>query len=125
MIQLPAKLEGGGVFRVHLDTPHRRLFVEVASDVEVDIAVVTEEQFRAFDESEFGDDADIDWVEQVRQYDFECRRLPRGKQYLLIWNSHQEGPATVAYKITAVDDSAPPYPGDVRAPGQRSPQPIG
>ena len=122
MIQ-PAKVEGYGGYRVPLVSHFRRLFVEFASDSAVDVAVVTEEQYHAFAESEFGDDAEIDWIEQVQQHDFECKLLPRVKQYLLIWNSHQDEAATVAYKITAMDDSAPPYPGDVRVPGQRVPQP--
>ena len=123
MIQLAAKIESLAVYTIRLIPHFRRLFVEIASDKEVDIAVVTEEQLRAFNESAFGDDVAIDWIERVRQYDFECRIRPRGIQYLLIWNSYQDEPATVAYKVTGVESYAPPYPGDIRVPGELAPQP--
>ncbi|MCI0704460.1 MAG: hypothetical protein L0241_25680 [Planctomycetia bacterium] len=123
MIRFAENIEGLGGCSSPLSQNFRRLFIEIASDKDVDVAVVTEEQLRAFQESESGDDVAIDWIEQVRQYDFECRLLPRGKQYLLIWNSYQDEPVNVAYKITGVEEYAPPYPGDVRVPGQPAPQP--
>jgi len=117
------RIEGLGAWRVPLTPAHGRLFVEIAADKDVDVAVVSEDQLRAFEASETGDDVGIDWIEEVRQYDFECRLLPQGKQYLLIWNSYQDEPATVAYKVTGIDPYAPASPGDVRVPGRRAAEP--
>jgi len=123
MIRLAANIEGYAGHSVQFVPHFRRVFVEIAAEMEVDVAVVTDEQLRAFNESEYGEEVDIDWIERVRQYDFEARLLPRGPQYLLIWNSYQDEPVTVAYRVTGTAESAPAYPGDVRIPGQSAPQP--
>ncbi len=101
MIQLAEDLEFLDSRKVPLNPKLKRIVVEVASNRKIDVAVVDAAQEREFEESPTGDEADIDWIESVRNYDFEFQ-FPEneGKYYLLFWNSNEKGEAMVAYKIS-------------------------
>ena len=104
MIQLAEDIEYLESRKVPLDAKHRRVFVEVASTNKIDIAVIDADQLVAFDESDTGDDVDIDWTENTRSHEFEYE-IPndRKRHYLLFWNSNERRDAIVAYKITLLE----------------------
>ncbi len=103
MIQLAEDLEYLDSYQVVLDPKYRKVFIEVASNQRIDIAVVDSEQLEEFEESDTGEDVKIDWFEKKRTLDLEFE-FPgdRKKRYLLFWNSNDEDDAVVAYKITPV-----------------------
>jgi hypothetical protein len=101
MIQLAEDIEYLDFRKVPLNPKFKRVFIEVASNNKIDIAVVDADELSEFDESETGEDVDIDWIVSLRNYDFEFE-FPdsKAKYYLLFWNSNEEDDAFVAYKIT-------------------------
>lgn len=103
MIQLAEEVSYLDTRKVPLDPRQKRVFVEVASDRQIDLAVVDAEQLKQFDESSTGDDVDIDWTEYVRSYEFEYEFPDRKKRYLLFWNANDRDDAVIAYKITPLE----------------------
>ena len=101
MIQLAEDIEYLDSRKVPLNPKFKKVFIEVASNNKIDIAVVDADQMYGFDESDTGDDVDIDWIEGVRNYDFEFEfPSSRQKYYLLFWNANEGDDAFIAYKIT-------------------------
>ncbi len=101
MIRLAEDIGFEDYRKVPLDPKFRKVLIEVASNHRIDIAVLDEAQYAAFEESEDGDVPGIDWIDEVRSHDFEFE-WPEGqtKLYLVFWNWHEKGEAIVAYKIT-------------------------
>src|SRR5438046_1724820 len=108
MIQLAEDIEADDSRKVPLDTSLRKVFIEVASNRLIDLAVVDGEQLRQFEKGKPDDD---DWQEKVRNWE-EVFELPAdgSKRYLLFWNCNDSENAIVAYKIT-------PIPGAVERGG--------
>lgn len=103
MIQIAADIDYLDSRKVRLDPRYNRILLEVAADAEIDLAIVDDELLREFDESETGDGTEIEWVENVRNHE-NVYDIPTGRHYLLIWNANERREATVAYKITPLDD---------------------
>ena len=101
MIQLAEDIEYLESRKIPLDPRHKRVFIEVASNRKIDIAILNAEQLKEFDDSETGEDVALDWIENTRNYELEFE-LPNEKKrfYLLFWNANERGDALVAYKIT-------------------------
>jgi len=102
MIQLAEDIEYLESRKVPIDPKLRKVFIEVASTRKIDIAIVDAEKLQEFDESDTGDEAEIDWTENTRNYDTEFDFPDGKKRYLLFWNSNEKGDAIVAYKITPI-----------------------
>lgn len=104
MIQLAEDIEYLESRKVPLDPKAKKIFIEVASTGKIDIAVVDSRQLKEFDESETGDEVDIDWTENSRNYEFVFEfpgaKGEQKKWYLMFWNSNERDDAVVAYKIT-------------------------
>jgi hypothetical protein len=102
MIQLVEDIEYQGSSKVPLppDPNYKKLFVEVASNRKIDIAIVDDRQLRHFETTD-DEDPTIEWAENTRNYEEEFE-FPndRKKRFLLFWNSNEKEEAIVAYKIT-------------------------
>jgi hypothetical protein len=104
MIQLAEDIEYWDSRKVPLDAKFKKVLIEVASNRKIDIAVVDADELEDFEESESGDDVEIDWIENTRNTEFEFDYPnDRKKRYLLFWNANEKGDAMVAYKITPID----------------------
>ncbi|MBX9580724.1 MAG: hypothetical protein K2X87_10490 [Gemmataceae bacterium] len=103
MIQMAADIEYLDSRKVRLPTVYPRILIELAADSPVDIAVVNEQELKEFEQSETGDDADIDWEEYVQNYEGVHEVSTVGKSYLLIWNANKERDASVAYRMSPVE----------------------
>ena len=109
MIQLAEDVDGYDARKVPIDPSWTRVLIEVASNRKIDIAVVNAVQAKAFEDSDTGDDVDIDWVmESTRQHDFEIEQSGdrKNKQFLILWNANEDKPAIVAYKFTPLPRNA-------------------
>jgi hypothetical protein len=103
VIRLAEEIEYLETRKVPIDTKHKRIFVEVASNRLMDVAVVDADQLKAFDDSETGDDVDIDWTEYTRGHEFVYELPDHKRRFLLLWNANEEDTAVVAYKITPIE----------------------
>ncbi len=103
MIQLAEGIEYLETRKVPLDPRHKKVIIEVASNRPIDVAVVDADQLKAFDESDDGDDVDIDWTEYTRGHEFDYELPDRKKRFLLFWNANEEDEAVIAYKITPIE----------------------
>ncbi len=101
MIQTLDAIRFSDTRRVPINTVNkRRVLVEVASDRRVDMAIVTQLQFREFQNADDTDELSFDLVEGLRTHDFVVDLAPESPLSLLIWNSNEDADAFVAYKIT-------------------------
>jgi hypothetical protein len=102
MIQLAEDISYMESRKVPLDPTLSKILIEVASNRKIDVAVVDAKQLKEFDDSDTGDEADIDWIENTRSYDTVFDFPDGEKRYLLFWSSNEKGDAIVAYKVTPI-----------------------
>ena len=102
MIRLVEDIEHYDYVKVALDSKNKDVFIEIASNRKIDIAVVDEALLEEFDESDDGADVEIEWIENTRNHDFEYSLPDKKKRYLLFWNANEDDDAIVAYKITPI-----------------------
>jgi hypothetical protein len=108
MIQLAEDIGYEDYRKIPLEAKYKKVLIEVASNRKLDVAVANEKQMKAFDEAEDAENVDIDWIENIRSYDFEFEFPPeKQRHYLILWNSNEEYEddegAIAAYKITAIE----------------------
>ena len=108
MIQLAEDLGYLDSRKILLDPRYRRVFIEIASNLKIDVSVVDASKMSAFDKSDNGDDVDgIDWFDNTRacEFEFEFPSESNQKYYLLLWNSNEDDDAMIAYKVTPLGES--------------------
>ena len=89
--------------KVKLPIREGKFLIEVASNKKLDVALVTSAQLGTFEESDDPADAEINWFEEVYNYDFiHESTAEKERKYLLYWNSNEPGAAVVAYRISPI-----------------------